>query len=1377
MNVCMKRLALALLASMVQILPGAEVTYYVNCNAAPPGEGSENAPFKTIQAAIEAAKSVDGVVTVNVAAGAYADGTTTCADGGYARVCVTRKSVKIVGAGRDKCFIVGEKGSGTAGLGEGAARCVSIEADDVEISGFTICNGHTTGTDSENANGFGGGVYSHNKANGYVVDCTISNCSAAVGGAIACKNADFANERLAAVRCLITGNRASSKGKTWCDYGASLYWCIVTRHYNDGRSPIESAPKVINCTLDNNYAHHYFHGCKSVCNTFAGRYSYQGGSGSAGWDNFTNVYFTSVKADNAKGGTAEDCTFEGEEKQFVSPLEHDFRPLASAPILTAGKGSLLMMIPEAYRTKDYMGATVDPDSETIAVGAVQKPCESDLSGMVAFPFSELKIKSGDKLVFAGVTNDWHQQEFYCHTTKWPKFLRFEPLLADRSAYGFSASGADAYDRFPLMDGTYLLMPHPSEKLTLDLVVAGKTLYADPDADAAKADGTQGKPFATLQDAVDAVEEGGYAVVYAAEGTYTNGGSNAIGSLKNRVAIKGKHIRLVGKGAEKTFIVGEEDPAAAGGAYGCGDSAMRCICATTSGAVQGFTLTGGRAGAGNEDKDVNKSGTVLASNCGFQVLDCIVSNNISGISAVGFGNNSSHLLFSRCKIMENRTITTKHSGAYALLSDFASCLVAKNRSAGKDYPVFGNNQAELIYDSTVYAEEVDGDYFGWGLGADSTGTHRNSIFAGFGAYRGKDANVKKEVYGIVIDTAIRNVPAKNTYVVHLTGAYKNGAGIAGFANAENGDFRVSSESAACGYASYDAQRDIAAYRLATVSLDGVVPDFDGGFTAGAYRNPAPCILVKGEGISPLEPVVGPAAGTEVKVSATKASVRPLVGFAVNGVIQEPDGTNYTYVVPAGLAGTVDISAVYGTDWYVDANNGSDDWHGMKKYPFRRICDALKNAISGDTVHVAPGDYNDGKMTHDPAILSGTPTPSRVVVKAGVTLLADGGDASNTFIIGEMDPADETGKGYGDGPEAVRCATVYGGGVLRGFTLAGGRTSFKSGITAAGCGGGVLAQDGDAVVEDCVISNCMALVGGGVEKGTYRRCRIFDCHTPTGNSAAGRYAHFFNCHVDRCRGGRTLGNMYRLKSCTIGPDNTDSDGRPTGTLHEMISGSTLDNCIIIGNIASHAGPVTYSNCLFNTGFTFKDENYVADNCSFVAIEDISLDENGVPRIGSSVAVDTGNGEIYDNSLLGETDCIGNPRFVNGLRLDIGAYEADWKARYSKALGRGVNVLRADASAKEAELGVFLPAGKMELAWPTVENRRYAFYVDVTGTGTLKWHDGEETQTFTAANGKVKVAFSADGTERAYGFEYEPGPDDGGGVVLSDFNWEIGFAISIR
>jgi hypothetical protein len=568
---------------------------------------------------------------------------------------------------------------------------------------------------------------------------------------------------------------------------------------------------------------------------------------------------------------------------------------------------------------------------------------------------------------------------------------------------------------------------------------------------------------------------------------------------------------------------------------------------------------------------------------------------------------------------------------------------------------------------------------------------------------------------------------------------------------------------------------------TMSLDGVVPDFsgDGKFFAGAYKLPVPAVTVSGEGISPAGTFADPVAGSKITITATKARERPFLGFAVDGVLQEFSGTEFEFEVPASLSGTLSITAVYDNNWHVDAVNGTDDGYGTKASPLRRLSDALEKSVSGDVVHAAPGEYSEGEMTHEGMFVNGSrsKTPSRVVVKSGVALVSDKGAAS-TFIVGAIDEADESDAGYGDGPAAVRCASVHDGGVLRGFTLTGGRTSFKLDVSDAGCGGGVFAQNGNATIEDCVITNCMALVGGGGANGLYRRCKFVDCATPSGHSPAVRYAHLINCHVTRCLGGRTVSESYRVKSCTIGPGNTAFGGGETAALYKMQSGANVDNSIIVGTVVSHKDGATYSNCLFSAGLRFDDENFATNNCRFAELEDIALDADGVPEPGSSVAVDTGDKTIYDIAEEGEKDCRGKPRFANALALDVGAYEADWKNEYSAVLGNGVKVESADPAAEYRASGVYLPSGVISLEWDAIDATRVSFGVQVTGSGTLSvTKDGEKIFGFTAADGSVVQEMAVDTRKSNWVFEYVPGEGDAGGAVLFGFKRHIGLFLFVK
>ena len=1314
--------------------------------------------YTTIQAAIDADATEAGDEII-VAAGVYDFGEATGKDGGKSRVVVT-KSLTIRGSGRDTCFIDGGN----------AVRCVAIEADDVELIGFTLRNGKTTSTSASSPAGLGGGVYSHDAANGFVVDCTLRSCSAASGGALARKTASatLEGEGLSAVRCLLTDNSAFKTSQTWCDYGASLYSCIVTRCNSTGCSPFVNVPKVVNCTVANMMCNHYFHGCGTIANCFCAQYSYRGGSGA---EEFKHVYFTSVASSVITCKSQEGCTTDGEEKQLVSPLEDDCRPIVGAAILTAGSVEHLALIPEKYRALDFAHDSV-PASGTIAVGAYQTAVAPASDMVVIKPIS---TKTRGSLVLNGKTNNWAgiSKDLYFHAAAWPKFYRFQPIW-DKSGfgatdpgveYGFAAVGADTTDRFPLRDGSYLILPPQAGKGTLTLTGrnAQQAFYADPDADAATADGTADHPYATLQDAVDHVTAAGWAIVYARKGVYDRGGSKIVGGITNRVAIQGRHVRLVGlDGAENTFIVGAPDPEAGEGDYGCGSNAVRCVCASASSAVQGFTLMDGHAGAADEDKEANYAGAVLGGKC-VQVLDCVITNCFAARAAVSRGVSDEHNVFLRSKVLGCRS--TRNAG-YCAYTDFASCLLAKNWAGSINASVLGSHCGECVYDTTVYAEGENNDFSGWGAQGDTTGPHRNSIFMGLGAYR----NIT--VYGIVIDQLIRNT-SKGTYVVSLNGTHTEGKvttgrGFAKFCDAQQGDFRLLDDSPAAKFARYDATESPDIYRLATESLDGVIPDFtkdNGYFPAGAYRRFVRVVRGTGLNLTPAADFVDPVPGSTVTFTVSKIE-RPFLGFSVDGVAQPFDGSkSFDYVVPEEQEGTVTVAPNYGTDWYVDAVNGRDDGYGTAAYPLRRLSDALTYQQSGDTVHAAPGRYNEGTMVHTSALVSKTAfSASRAVVQNGVTLVGDEG-AAVTFIEGEDDVENP-----------VRCAVVYATGVLRGFTLTGGRTSRSDGsIDDGSTGAGVLGQDG-TLVEDCVITNCAALVSGGFYKGIYRRCRIVDCGVLSGgNSAAGRGAYLYNCQVAGCKGTWTFDGMLGLQSTTLGPGNLSAASVPLNN-NRFNPKIPVCNCLFLDNgTVTHSAPGVYSNCVFVSGFSLG-ENYTTDEaCLFKSLAEIGVDENGVPTPGAGVAVDGGNRTIYDAANLGEKDVLGNPRFVNGCRLDVGCYEADWKDLYSKKLGRLVTVSAADPSVDIAEDGVAVPAGatlSVTVAKDGLAGTDCSFAATVANGSLAVAKDGAPWRTLTSAS-DVRQKFTADADSTAFDFAM----GEVGSAVLGKFRREIGMLLLVR
>ena len=87
---------------------------------------------------------------------------------------------------------------------------------------------------------------------------------------------------------------------------------------------------------------------------------------------------------------------------------------------------------------------------------------------------------------------------------------------------------------------------------------------------------------------------------------------------------------------------------------------------------------------------------------------------------------------------------------------------------------------------------------------------------------------------------------------------------------------------------------------------------------------------------------------------------------------------------------------------------------------------------------------------------------------------------------------------------------------------------------------------------------------------------------------------------------------------------------------------------------------------------------------------MDEDLSPVIGANAAVDTADAAGYDAEKWGSLDVYGNPRVMNGNRLDVGAVEADWLPTYSKKIGKRFSVTAVDPAVELVDDGVKIPAG---------------------------------------------------------------------------------------
>jgi hypothetical protein len=131
---------------------------------------------------------------------------------------------------------------------------------------------------------------------------------------------------------------------------------------------------------------------------------------------------------------------------------------------------------------------------------------------------------------------------------------------------------------------------------------------------------------------------------------------------------------------------------------------------------------------------------------------------------------------------------------------------------------------------------------------------------------------------------------------------------------------------------------------------------------------------------------------------------------------------------------------------------------------------------------------------------------------------------------------------------------------------------------------------------------------------------------------------------------------------------------------------------------------------------------------------------------------------------------------LRLDAGAVEADWKAAYSQALGRRVNVIEAsgDVLWEEETQGVILPAGATLEATFGREGsagERIEVKASVASSGTLVVEAlGESRILGEGSSQKLAVKSVADNTRFAFA-------STGASSVLESIASAVSFCIFVR
>lgn len=346
--------------------------------------------------------------------------------------------------------------------------------------------------------------------------------------------------------------------------------------------------------------------------------------------------------------------------------------------------------------------------------------------------------------------------------------------------------------------------------------------------------------------------------------------------------------------------------------------------------------------------------------------------------------------------------------------------------------------------------------------------------------------------------------------------------------------------------------------------------------------------------------------------------------------------------------VSICDVCAADYYVDAEYGNDANSGLEpgkgnaKQSFAALFAEYPSMASGSTVHAAPGVYSNGVMTAQSGNYQGD---YRVIVPAGVTIVADKGPEKTIIKGAPADGVTLNESPFGCGQGAIRCVQLSGvDATVKDFTLTDGHSTAFDGDSRVGAvdgsvGGSAMARK--TYVVGCIITNNVAGRAAGVQSSTAIQCFFDDNRTiSTGCDVMGGSA--FNC---------IFGNLLNNDAYNVyqgGPYVNNLFFGSGKCAHDI----ALYNSVVLKNAVDNR--TCFTNCIG----TAAVGTYGGGSRKVSSESDVKLDSGRRPR-RDSPCIDAGESSYYTGKIpaaLGDDryrDYQGNQRIV-GASIDIGACE---------------------------------------------------------------------------------------------------------------------------
>ena len=323
------------------------------------GRGTEDLPYKTLQAAMEHDGGLASGTTVWVKPGTYAEGGAE-ADNNSNRVVVAAGVIVRATGTAEETIIQGASDQGTIadatlkGIGPKAVRCAYLNNNAV-LRGFTLKGGRCRA--NTDTCGYGGCM-----KGGTIIDCIVTGNRGRRGGALS---------SVTAIRCLIKSDNSTTYSGSYAING-SYYNCVFL--CSSGNYDVYQPNLVVNCTF---YGKDSEYGVQQLMGPVYNSLFVGAGLNNVNGKVLHNTLFGSTKRSSAADSAFLDGSIVTNDASCF-PINDRYAPMkANAAVgRCTDYDAYVALFPEAHRSEaayDFYGNPRKGDGESVFdVGAVER---------------------------------------------------------------------------------------------------------------------------------------------------------------------------------------------------------------------------------------------------------------------------------------------------------------------------------------------------------------------------------------------------------------------------------------------------------------------------------------------------------------------------------------------------------------------------------------------------------------------------------------------------------------------------------------------------------------------------------------------------------------------------------------------------------------------------------------------------------------------------------------------------------------------------------------------------------------------------------------------------------------------------------------------